>query len=315
MRVVLLSLLFVPAMLFAQQQPQLTEFMFFKQAFNPAYAGKIEGGSLSALHRSQWMGVEGAPTTQLLSFHMPLLYQRVGAGLNLLRSSIGVTESWTVDGMYAYRFRSGPGEFSLGLQASLRYWGINYQDERLRATQGLTSDGSIPVGNNSRYLPNFGFGVYYSSNRFYFGASVPRLLESDIDFSETAQEGGLEVRHIYVMTGMVIPLGSKLDLQPQALFKYAQNAPFDADVNLMMILMNKHAIGLTYRLGGSSVRGFGESLDALLSIQASDQLMIGLSYDIPLSELRESTAGSIEGILRWSINPPQGSEILSPRYF
>lgn len=315
MRVLLFFILFVPAIIKAQQQPQLTEFMFFKQAFNPAYAGQIEGGSLSALHRSQWLGVEGAPSTQLLSFHMPLLYQRVGAGLNLQRQSIGVTESWTIDGQYAYRIRSGPGEFSIGLQASLRYWGINYQDDRLRATQGLSADGSIPVGNNSRYLPNFGFGVYYSSNKFYFGASAPRLLEADIDFTESSTPGGVEVRHLYVMTGVIIPLGALIDLQPQALFKYAEGVPFDADVNLMMILANKHAVGMTYRLGGSSARGFGESLDAVLSLQVSDQLMIGMSYDIPLSELRASTAGSIEGILRWSINPPQGSEILSPRYF
>ncbi len=315
MRVAFFFLLLAPVVLLAQQQPQLTEFMFFKQAINPAYAGHVEGGSISALHRSQWLGIEGAPTSQFVSFHMPLLYQRVGVGLNLSRQSIGVTESWTADGMYAYRFKSGPGEFSIGLQASLRYWGINYQDERLRATQGLTSDGAIPVGNKNRYVPNFGFGLYYSSNKFYFGASAPRLLEADIDFSETALTGGTEVRHLYLMTGVVIPLGGQIDIQPQFLFKYAGNAPLDADFNVMAILMNAHALGLTYRLGGSSIRGFGESLDAILSIQASDQLMIGVSYDIPLSELQESTAGSIEGIVRWSINPPQGTEILSPRYF
>ncbi len=301
--------------LLAQQDQQYTQFMFYKLGYNPAYAGSNESACITALHRSQWLGLEGAPETQVLTFNMPLLYNRIGIGMNLTRNVIGITERYTLDGAYSYRIPMGRGRLGIGLQASIRHLSVDYSDERLTATQGVSADGAIPAGRQTRYVPNFGFGIYYNSPSFFLGVSLPRLLENSIDFNETGEVFSEEVRHFYLMGGVLIPLGEIVALQPQVLLKYAMNTPFDAEGNLSLIFLEKYAVGVTYRVGGSSEIGAGASADLMLSAHITKQIMVGAAYDVVLSELRDYNSGSIEAILRFCFNQPEGKEIVNPRFF
>lgn len=99
------------------------------------------------------------------------------------------------------------------------------------------------------------------------------------------------------------------------MFKYAQNTPFDADINLNLILIDKITLGLNYRIGGSSVTGGGESIDLLFAIQATEQLLIGFSYDITLSELKDHSSGSIEAVIRYCLANSKGTDVVNPRFF
>ncbi|HIC31522.1 MAG TPA: type IX secretion system membrane protein PorP/SprF, partial [Flavobacteriaceae bacterium] len=64
----------------AQQLPQFTQYMFNTISINPAYAGSRETLSIVGLHRSQWVGLEGAPTTSTVSIHSPLKNEKIGLG-------------------------------------------------------------------------------------------------------------------------------------------------------------------------------------------------------------------------------------------
>lgn len=61
----------------AQQQPLHTMFMYNKLLINPAYAGYHEHPCVNAIVREQWIGFEGAPKVQSLSFHGPLSSQKL----------------------------------------------------------------------------------------------------------------------------------------------------------------------------------------------------------------------------------------------
>ena len=300
---------------FGQQELQYTQFMYNKLALNPGYAGSHDVACFTGIYRNQWIGLEGAPKTQLISFDMPLLNNRVGIGLNVNRTTIGITERWTVEGDYAYRIKIGKGHLGLGLQASFRYIGSNYADSRLVATQSISSDGGIPVGEQSKYVPNFGAGLYYSSDKFYIGLSVPRLLENDIDFNSLSGILGREVPHVYFMTGLLWDIGENAKLQPQVLFKYAKNTPLGVDINLSLILIEKLTLGLTYRKGGSTLKDAGDSIDFLFAIQASKSLLLGFSYDITLSGLKEYSNGSIEAVIRYCLVNTKKRDVVNPRFF
>jgi type IX secretion system PorP/SprF family membrane protein len=73
----------------AQQDPQFSQYMFNLLALNPAYAGSAERLSLKALSRHQWVGFEGAPTTQTLTAHAPVFRQAIGLGGTLMRDEHG----------------------------------------------------------------------------------------------------------------------------------------------------------------------------------------------------------------------------------
>jgi type IX secretion system PorP/SprF family membrane protein len=308
-------LLFCSLQLTGQQQFHNTQFMYNKLGYNPGYAGDRESPCISAILRTQWLGLDGAPQTQILSYEMPLMNQRVGVGAMIKRETVGISESITLDGIYSYRFRLGRGYLGAGIQASIRSFRLDFADERLVSTQPLMIDQSIPGTTQQKLLFNAGAGVYYSGERFYVGFSVPRLIQNNIDFGNSTLELSREVVHYYFMGGISIPMGDNTSLQPQILLKYVDNAPLDADLNLTFNILNKYMVGATYRLGGSTVVGFGESVDILLAAQISRGLMFGVSYDITLSDLKEYNNGSIEVLLRYCFNEPEGDEYINPRFF
>jgi len=313
----LLSLVFCLTLggLFAQQDEQYTQFMFNKLRYNAAYAGSNGAPTVTAIHRSQWVGLEGAPGSQVVTFDLPLLNNRIGIGGNLVRNSVAVSQNITLDGSYAYRVPLGPGVMSLGLQASLRYFSTNFSD--LTATQPIASDNAIPVGLQSKFVPNFGLGFYYHTEDFYLGFSSPRLLANNIDLADDDGVIGQEVQHYYMMSGVIIG-EENFKFLPQILVKYLPSAPFDADINLSFILMDRITVGGTYRLGGSKEKGFGESVGALFSAQVNDNLLVGVSYDLTLSDLKGVQDGSIELALRISFGDREDTpdkEYVNPRHF
>lgn len=313
---VMLAFFIAVGQLLAQRTPQFSQFMYLRNLYNPAYSGSVEGGTLAILHRSQWLGLEGAPETQALSFQTPLLYNRVGIGANLKRYAAGISETWTIDATYAYRIPMGRGTFSIGLQASLRYFGINYSDPRLQATQGVLADGAIPVGLQNRYSPNFGAGIYYQDRKFFFGLSAPRIIQNSLEMSEEiTSEFTEEVRLAYLISGLQIPMGKNFILSPAILLKLAEKAPFDAEVNFSLLLLEKYAVGVAYRLGAPAFPNKNESLDVLLNIALTNKLRLGLAYDVGLTELRNYHNGSIEALLLLNFVNPEGDEIINPRFF
>ena len=311
--ITIISLLLVGSVL-AQQEEQYTHFMYNKLGFNPGFAGSDDGPCLTALARNQWIGLEGAPQTQLISFNTPLLNQRVGVGINILRQTIGVSENYTLDGAYAYRIQLGRGFMAMGLQASVRLLRVNFNE--LEGTQPIAADSAIPTGLQSKYVPNFGAGLYYQAQRFYLGFSVPRLLENNIDLADSGDVISRETRHAFFMGGLIIPLGEKVELQPQILLKYVAGAPFDGDVNLSFIFADRFRAGVSYRLGGPRESGVGEALSLLLGVQISDTLLFGLAYDATLTELRKYNSGTLEGVLRYCIGGRSDSDdYVNPRFF
>ena len=298
----------------AQQEEQFTQFMHFKLGYNPAYAGSNDAPTLTALSRNQWIGMEGAPQTQAVSFNMPFANKKVGLGLNVLRQTIGISNNFSSDVVYAYRMRVGRGYLALGAQASVRL--IRMDFSRVQGTQPVDTDTAVPVGMQSKWVPNFGTGLYYQTNKLYFGVSVPRLLQNNIDLADDEGVISREIRHGYLMAGAIITLGEQVDLQPQMVFKYVNGAPFDADVNVNVIFGDRLTTGISYRLGGSGENSPGESVSLILATQVSDIAQFGISYDLGLSALRDYNTGTIEGFLRFYFGgKSSGGEFESPRFF
>lgn len=287
----------------AQQEQMYTQFMFNKLAYNPAYAGSFVSPTLTAIYRNQWLGLDGAPKAMALSYTQPLLNNRVGIGGNISRQSIGINSNLTFDLAYAYRVQLKRGTVAIGLQASMRNIRQNWADSRLIAIS--PNDPGIPADPKSKFVPNFGAGVYYNAytERWYAGIALPRIVSNSIDFSEFGDVLSREVQHINAMGGIKLAATDELDVTPQLLLRYAFGAPFDAELNVSALLRNRFYGGLTYRVGGDT-NFLGESLDAALGFQAIDKLFFCFSYDIGLTRLRNHHSGSIEATLRWYFNPP-----------
>ena len=306
---ILLGSLFLPVQnLSAQQEDAFAQFMYYKQAINPAQTGSSQGINITGLVRNQWIGLSGAPKWQSLLFSMPLLNNRVGVGGNIYRHTIGITQITGLDGSYAYRLPVPRGFLSFGLQTSVRFMQQNFG--LVMGTQPIEQDESIPVGLQSKYLPNFGAGVYYESKRAYVGLSVPRLLRSNIDFSDKGQLITRETQHYYFMAGATIPLGEAWELNPQTLWRYLPNAPFDADINLSAIFKKKISGGLSYRIGS-------ETAIVSTGLQLGDHLHLGMAFEASFSDIQKYNSGTAEVIIRYFLASKKGenAEAVTPRFY
>ena len=111
----------------AQQDAQYTQNMYNTIVVNPAYAGSREAMSIFALHRNQWVGVEGAPVTNSLSINTPINESKVGLGLSVINDQIGpsVENNIAVDFSYTIP-ASQKYKMSFGLKASANLLNVDF---------------------------------------------------------------------------------------------------------------------------------------------------------------------------------------------
>jgi type IX secretion system PorP/SprF family membrane protein len=305
----------IAGMCVGQQQRLYTMFMYNKLGLNPAYAGYHEHGALNAVYRSQWIGLEGAPESMLVSFHTPFGGKRIGFGMSLSRESIGISSQTTLDGIYAYKVPVGNGLLSLGAQASVRSMEVDYTDPSVLAIEDLAFDQGVDLTKDNRFVANFGAGIYLHTPKFYVGVSSPRMMKSDIDFEENNLFIAREERHWYGMTGVVMTLSPTVDLVPQVLARYSPAAPLNFDVNASLIWKRDYSFGFTYRTGGAD-GDIGDSVDFIASAKVARGLMLALAYDLTLSELNKYSNGSVEVMLRYIFHDtPRQGVFVDPRYF
>ncbi len=300
--------------LHAQQEEVYTTFMYNKVHINPAYAGAPGVPELAVVGKGQWIGLEGAPNSQVITFNMPLAHQRIGIGGGIIRNSIGPTENYTGELSYAYRIPLGKGYLGIGAQGSVRFVRVDFS--RVEGNQPIDGDNAIPPGMQSRYVPNFGAGIYYDTDRFYVGFSVPRILENTIELDDSDTPLATETRHYFAILGARFPIGENLVMEPQAMLRFAANAPFDGDFNVNFMFLKRFMLGTSYRLGGSKTSGAGESIAFLGGMNVTTNIFFGLTYGLGLTDLNDQHSGSVEGVFRYMFGKgSDDDEFLNPRFF
>ena len=151
----------------AQQDPLYSQYMFNTLAFNPAYAGSAEVFTLMALSRHQWVGFEGAPATQTFLAHSPLKKESMALGFTAVNDRIGPSRQTAFYGDYAYRIRTGDdARLSFGLRG-----GVELYQADIAALSTVEVD-PANVNIQGEVLPNFGFGLFWHSVRYYAGFSA-----------------------------------------------------------------------------------------------------------------------------------------------
>src|SRR5436190_23650752 len=99
---IFLALLALSGTATAQQDAMFTHYMNNTIAVNPAYAGTRNALTITGIHRSQWVGFDGAPITQTLTMHTPLGNHKMGIGLSVVNDKIGPVNTSGAFADYAY---------------------------------------------------------------------------------------------------------------------------------------------------------------------------------------------------------------------
>ena len=269
----------------AQQLPQFTQFMYNNLVINPAYAGADEALSLTLLHRSQWTGVDNAPSTQSFSAHSLIKKKQIGLGLTIVRDEIGVHKNTNILTNYAYHINVAEGTvLSMGLQVGLTNLKSDYAS--------LASAPLDPklVNSINETMIDFGAGLYLRSPRFNLSLSSPGLLSRTVSVSDSVSVNFKRANFMgygrYRFT-----LSDQFDMEPGIMIKYFTNLPFSYDVNLNFIYRKVLTTGVSYRRN--------ESVDLILKFQLTRQLQFGYAYDYPINYAARLSSASHELMLNY----------------
>ena len=285
------SFLLLGPLLYGQQEAQFTQFIHSTQSYNPAYVGLDGEKSLVALYRAQWIGIEGAPKTQVINYGSPTRWKGLAIGFGLLNDKIGPTSETLLNLDISYTIDlSSDARIAFGIKASAHILDINFS--LLNQDYSLGPD---PVLNNSidnRLYPNIGAGVFYYTPDFYLGLSVPTFLEPQY-FENSSLSKAKEKIHFYLHTGFVKEVSNEVLLRPSVLFKAVAGAPLQTDLSLAMLLKDKVTFGLSYRVKAA--------VSGLIGYQFSDHFFTGISYDRAATDLGQEifNSGSIELVLKY----------------
>ena len=292
----------------AQQDAMYTQYMFNTLAINPAYAGSRNVLSATALYRSQWVGVEGAPETQTISFDSPLKNKKVGLGMQVFNDRIGITKTTGAFASYAFRILMDKGTLSFGLQAGISHYRADFTSVALRS-DGNNNDYAFSQ-NVSKLIPNFGAGMFYNTDKFYIGASVPQMLNNKLINDSVSVSNSLiskQYIHAFLLAGYVFELDPMLKLRPSFLLKAVGGAPLQADINANLWFRDAFSVGISYRTKAD--------ISFLFELQATDQIRIGYAYDRSLTKLVQFNSGSHEIMLRYEFGFSKNNFTSPRRYF
>ena len=300
-----LALLLGSAVL-GQQDAQYTQYMYNTVSVNPAYAGSRGHFSVAALYRAQWVGLDGAPETQTLNLHSPMGYKGFGTGLSFVNEKIGPTSETYFDIDVSYTIQTGlESRLSFGIKAGAHLLDVRFSE--LNQNMGQGTDPTLQDNIDNRFSPNVGAGIYFHTDTYYAGLSIPRMLETT-HFEESSLSTATELINWYFITGYVFDLTPDLKFKPSLLTKAVRGAPLQVDVSANFMFAEKFTGGIAYR--------WDAAFSGLIGFQLSREFLVGLAYDREITDLGATSFnnGSFEVILRYDF-VKSADYIKSPRFF
>ncbi len=288
----------------AQQDPHYTQYMYNMNVVNPAYAGSRGTLSLGLLGRYQWLNVDGGSKTYTFDVHAPL-GKKVGVGFSVISDEIGPIKEQNIFVDLSYTIQtSDVGRLAFGLKG-----GVSLQ--KLNGDFILPEDSDDDLFDNfNNTYPNFGAGVYYYTDKFYIGASVPNILSSkhyEADKASGTFTEASEEAHYFLTSGYVFDLSSNLKFKPSVMLRGVMNSPLSYDINANFLLYDRFELGGSYR-NGSSVSG-------LFNIGVTPDFRIGYAIDFAIGDLANLKPGTThEVMLLYDIDFSK-KNLKSPRFF
>ncbi len=273
---------------YGQQLPQFSQYMYNTIIVNPAYAGSKETINIMALHRSQWIGVNGAPVTQFASIHAPISEKNIGGGLSFVNDKLGYENSSYIYGDLSYTIRTSyTTQLSFGLKVGASHYSL---DDELLNDPEVIQDAFF---NDKLNYWNFnvGAGVFLDGESWYLGIAVPRF--KNHDNNRNSLYASLERVNYFINGGFIHKVSPWLTLKPTMMVKMTNGAPISVDATLNALLEDKLWLGLTYR--------HKDAIGAISSFKITDELSFGYAYEYSTTALSGYSFGSHEVLLTYNI--------------
>ena len=298
--------LFIGGNFYGQNQYQFNHYIANQGLLNPAYNGTRDIISGLLIHRSQWIGLDGAPMNQALNVHSPIEGTNLGVGLAMVNDKIGFSNTFDLFGAASYKVQLDRSEkfLSFGLQ-------LGFSSNVYDGTQSVTDDLMDPVfaGKESKLNFNFGFGTYLYADNYFAGFSIPKFFSNQFDYPSEGFKNSIDFKnlHMYLYGGYIFDW-HPVKVKPTILIKEVYGAPMQVDFTANVLLAERVWVGLSYRTVSEAV--------LLLEYIINRQFTVRYGFDYPFSTINQyAKAGSHEISLQFDFSFNRRPGMRSIRYF
>lgn len=290
----------------SQNQYQFNHYIANQGLLNPAYNGTRDIISGLMIHRSQWIGLDGAPMNQALNVHGPIEDTNVGVGLALVNDRIGFTNTFDLFGAASYKIQ-------LDRDAKFMSFGLQFGLSSLvyDGTKAIVGDMNDPVwaGKVSKLNFNFGFGTYYYTDDYFIGFSIPKFFSDQFDQNSSGFKNTIDFKniHMYLYGGYIFDW-YPVKVKPTILMKEVYGAPMQFDISANVLFAEQFWVGLSYRTISEMV--------FLFEYIINRQFTVRYAFDYPFSPINNyAKAGSHEVSLQFDFSFNKRPGMRSIRYF
>lgn len=275
----------------AQWDSNISQYWAMKNFYNPSFVGEKNALESSLIHRRQWVGIDNAPVTSVISVNMPLelFGKRHGIGVLINNDKLGLYSNTSFMVQYAYKFVfKGNKTLNVGLQGGM--FNVDFDAGGIEIPTGEAFDPSeVPSGGGEKVIDG-GLGISWITPHYYAAFSISHLWNPSFSLDENYRS--YIARTFYFAGGYNIKLGSSLmELQPSLFYK--TDAVF-------------HQLDVTARLdykkfinGGVSWRK-DDGFIFLLGVKIRN-IEASYGYDLSTSAIGRVSHGSHEIFIKYSV--------------
>lgn len=269
---------------YAQQLPLYSQYYFNDYAVNPAIGGTKSYVDARSNHRYQWQGIDDAPRTYTLSIHGPLKNDYAGIGAFLYTDHVGPTRRTGAQFSYTYKLKvSQKIKLGLALSGGILEWKLDAHKIDLYDP----NDQVIVNGIMRSIVPDAKFGTHLYHPKWFFGFTLPNLLQSKLKFNQALYTGLSRLEnHFIINGGYKFRIARDFKLEPSSIIKYIAPAPIQADIMARVIWKDKVWLGSVYRTM--------DAASILVGVTHKRNLSFGYAYDFTTTNLRNYSTGTHE---------------------
>lgn len=287
----------------AQVDPHFSQFYAYPLWLNPGMTGVMDGSfRVTGIYRNQWSAVMTPFTTAGISADVAT-NKNLNLGLNLMNQSAG-------DGGYRYvnayasvaysgiRFGAEENQvITAGIQVGLlnrRFDPSKFQyGDQWNPVTGYNAGAPTAdvINQSSAAVLDIGAGISYMDGspgrkmNFFAGAAVFHLTKPEDPFINSGGKGNLPMRLAF-HAGARISVNDQVSITPNLLYLRQGNA----DEKMAGLFMQLRANDFTDLLLGANYR-IGDAIAPYVGL-AFQNFVLGLSYDVNVSDLGKAVAGT-----------------------
>ena len=231
----------------AQQTPLSSQYYANQFVTNPSLTGAKETTNAFLTHRTQWVGIEGAPQTSFFTVDGALMQGKVGVGLVMFSDVTGILNRSGFNANYAYKIQiNGDNSLRFGISTGVL-------NNKIDFTKAVVLDNSDPLLSSQeqvRTSVNADLGLTYIWKKLEVGIAVPQALGNTVNFQNNLDLGGVYniSRHYYGSLKYTFDVSRTkgITAYPLMMVRSVQGAPLQYDVNAVLDWNDYGWLGFTY---------------------------------------------------------------------